>query len=189
MTHAPVTLAYANPRGGQPLGSRFDVQPLPDGVRVTRPTPPNRFMAIAVGMVGVWGVAGAIVAALSVAHGASHRDGQEALVGCAAMVVTALIATAMIAHARTLARHRVLSIVARRDEVVVTHGRSAGWRVTAPLRFTTPTGGYTVRGGRIAHVNLRGRGQFIERSVATNLPRDEAVWLARVLSDAAAAPG
>ncbi len=186
---API-LGYANPLGGQPPGSRFEVDPLPAGVALRRALSADRLEAFAVVLVALFVLAGCGVCCGGVAFG-RHHDWSNRM---AAVLAAALLAAGvrLLGYARGVGRPRTQTIVLTGDRLVVTH---AGWTVTGrpwsarrARAFGVVSDAQLIAPRRRCGVGARGR-LGVMRSFISDLPRDECLWIAAVLAAALPADG
>ncbi len=189
MEPAPSILAYANPRGGQPAGSRFVVEHLPNGVALRRSTQGDVMEAIAVGLVVAMVVAVAFLCIWGAVKGPYH-DWSNALL--------AMFAVALLVAGKRLAAYAVFVAWPREQAIVVDGGvltvmngasdlgRRRRW-TARPRAFKVSNSGVNLS-RQTRHCNVviawRSWSLGLERPILSNLPRDECVWIAGMLNAA-----
>ena len=184
-----ITLAYANPRGGQPLGSLFTVEELPDGVVLSKPVPPSSLTAATAGLVGLLTLCFALAAIFGICdERGDHRSGGEWALIVGVIVVLLGLGYICLAHAWFLAQRRTLHVSLRGRHLTVANGLwtlgGRPWHTTSARRFTvTVAQPDVVRRRLIAGVIVHSRFGFT-RAFLTNLPKDECIWIAGLLNDA-----
>ena len=178
----PITLAYANPRGGQPAGSRFAIEQTDGGVTLTRPLPPNRASALL--LAGLALGTAALTTALAGSRLASDGRSEWPEVAVAASLQVSL-AAALLWQARIVARPRLQRIDLRGRRLTVTHclttltGRPLVLSHVASV--AAASAGFDLLGGRVlGNLVVRHRWWF-GRQLLQNHPYDECVWVAAVL--------
>jgi hypothetical protein len=187
----PVTLDYANPTVGQPLGSLFTVDWLPDGVRLSRPVPASWVSALMAFLLGAGTLLAAIALAIGMATERGHRQSGEQVVELVVLATYAGTAYVCLSLAWQAGNARTLVLTLHGRDVTITNGvwtvTGRPWRTRRARRFTVSAGRPELPTFRIVAILRVSVGFGLTRQFLYALPREECVWAARLLNDVLAA--